>query len=66
VCSRSGRYGVVLEQQTFAGRTADFVWMIMLGMLTLLPLPLIIPSLEAGPHAASRPGAYTCPLLSSI
>ena len=27
-------------------RKADFVWMVMLGMLTLLPLPLIIPSLE--------------------
>mmetsp|Transcript_35092 Transcript_35092/g.86047 ORF Transcript_35092/g.86047 Transcript_35092/m.86047 type:complete len:240 (+) Transcript_35092:138-857(+) len=40
------RYGVFLEQHTFEGRTADFVWMVMLGMLTLLPLPLIIPSLE--------------------
>lgn len=35
-----------LEQHTFAGRTADFVWMVMLGMFTLLPLPLIVPSIE--------------------
>ena len=43
--SRSARYGVFLEQHTFAGRIADFVWMIMLGIFVLLPLPLIVPSL---------------------
>ena len=34
-----------LEQHTFAGRTADFVWMVLLGALALLPLPLIAPAL---------------------
>jgi len=47
------RYGVFLEQNTFAGRTADFVWMIMLGMITLLPLPLIVPSLALPFFSAS-------------
>lgn len=35
-----------LEKHTFEGRTADFVWMVMLGMMTLLPLPLVVPSIE--------------------
>ena len=34
-----------LEQHTFAGRTADFMWMVLLGALALLPLPLIAPAL---------------------
>lgn len=34
-----------LEQHTFAGRTADFVWMVLLGAFALLPLPLIAPAL---------------------
>lgn len=42
----SARYGVFLEKQTFDGRTADFVWMVMLGMFTLLPLPLVVPSIS--------------------
>jgi hypothetical protein len=53
-------WGMGLEQQKFARRTADFVWMIMLGMLTLLMLTpllqplvqLIIPGLQVGPPTA--------------
>ena len=47
------RYGCFLEKETFEGRTADFVWMIMLGMVTMLPLPLVAPSLELPFFAAS-------------
>jgi Derlin-2/3 len=36
---------VFLEQHTFAGRPADFVWMVLLGAFALLPLPLIAPAL---------------------
>jgi Derlin-2/3 len=44
---------VFLEQHTFAGRTADFAWMMMLGALALLPLPLIVPSLGLPFYAGS-------------
>ncbi|KAL8171622.1 hypothetical protein V2J09_023426 [Rumex salicifolius] len=39
------RYGVQLEQGPFARRTADFLWMMICGALTLLVLS-IIPGLE--------------------
>ncbi|KAI5070536.1 hypothetical protein GOP47_0014879 [Adiantum capillus-veneris] len=40
------RYGVQLEQGTFQGRTADFLWMMLFSMFTLLGIGLIIPPLR--------------------
>lgn len=40
------RYGVQLEQGPFQGRTADFLWMMIFGMLTLLGIGLLIPPLR--------------------
>ena len=35
-----------LEQHTFAGRIADFVWMVMLCVLVLVPIPALVPSIQ--------------------
>eukprot|EP00250_Pteridium_aquilinum_P008351 c17877_g1_i1 orf=606-1334(-) len=40
------RYGVQLEQGPFQGRTADFLWMMLFSMFTLLGVGLIIPPLR--------------------
>lgn len=40
------RYGVQLEQGAFQGRTADFLWMILFSMFTLLGIGLLIPPLR--------------------
>ena len=33
---RRARYGVILESNTFAGRTADFLYMVLMGMGVML------------------------------
>ena len=35
-----------LEEHTFAGRIADFVWMVMLCVLVLVPIPALVPSIQ--------------------
>ena len=35
-----------LEQHTFAGRIADFVWMVLLCVGVLLPIPVLVPSIQ--------------------
>lgn len=40
------RYGVQLERGPFEGRTADFLWMMIFSMLTLLGFGLLIPALR--------------------
>ncbi|MCO5562694.1 hypothetical protein L7F22_016324 [Adiantum nelumboides] len=40
------RYGVQLEQGAFQGRTADFLWMMLFSMFTLLGIGMIIPPLR--------------------
>jgi Derlin-2/3 len=51
--SPSARYGVFLEQQTFAGRTADFLWMLLITGGVLLPVPTLFPSVSFSPFAGA-------------
>ncbi|MCO5605646.1 hypothetical protein L7F22_059829 [Adiantum nelumboides] len=44
--SLEARYGVQLEQGAFQGRTADFLWMMLFSMFTLLGIGIIIPPLR--------------------
>ncbi|CAL6401107.1 unnamed protein product [Bathycoccus prasinos] len=47
------RYGVHLEQKTFENRTSDFVWMLMINMMILLPLKFIVPSVSQPFYSSS-------------